>query len=604
MTKKPKEFSLLPSPGNSFGTSGKWKGTWKKIAAENQKTMAQYMKESGVAPYPWLDKALFNPEEVTGIFTQTMKKMSSQAESRDQYPPESLVDVQAFLHATMDRFQEGTLTTHQDSRSPDTQRVMPEGEENPFFFLLQQSYLLNVQFLKEAAGRNHELDPLISRKLAFYTRHLVDALSLTTFPSANLLNLQGILASPDIKDAQSALKSVQPTISKEPVKAFQLGKNLGVTPGKIVFQNDLFQLIQYEPLTLKVAKRPLFIVPPWISKYYIFDLRPENSFIQWALESGLTVFVMSWINPDHRHIHKTMTDYVLKGVKEALNQVCQITKETEVNAVGYCAGGTLLGCLMAYLKVKKDNRIASATLIAAPFDFSKIDELGIYRSERQQRKLEEYVHKNGYLEGQYVVQAFNLLRTNDLIWSSDVNHYLLGQSPFPFDMLHWTCDALHMPPQMHSVYLREVFIENRLMKRGRLSVEGTPINLGNISAPLFVMASHEDQVAPWRSVYALTQMAKASSQKFILSASGHVTGAFTHPGSQKYHYWTADHLPGKADDWFEGAQKQSGSWWKEWRQWLDAYEGGKVAGRIIPKDRILEDAPGNYAKMTRKQKKS
>lgn len=600
MTKQPKEFSSLPSLESSFGTSGEWKDAWNKIAAENQKTMAQYMKESGISPYPWLDKALFNPEEVMTIFTQTMKKMSEQFESSEESPHDNLVDVQAFLDSTMNRFQKKTGTTRRGSASTKTQSEIPEWDENPFFFLLQQSYLLNLQFLKEAASRIHGLDPLISRKLTFYTRHLVDALSLITFPLTNSAGLQEGLKPPSImQGTQSALENYKYDIAKGPIKAFQLGKNLGLTPGKIVFQNDLFQLIQYEALSSKVAKRPLLIVPPWINKYYIFDLSPENSFVQWALESGLTVFVMSWINPDQRHRQKTITDYALNGVKAALDQVCQITGETEVNAAGYCAGGTLLGCLMAYLEAKKDSRITSATLIAAPFDFSKIDELGIYQSERQQHKLEEYVEKKGYLEGQYMVQAFNLLRANDLIWSSDVNHYLLGQVPFPFDMLHWTCDALRMPPKMHSAYLREVFIENRLMGRGRLSIEDIPIDLQNISTPLFVMASHKDQIAPWRSVYALTQMTKARSQKFILSAAGHVTGAFTHPSPQKYHYWTADDLPGKADDWLEGARKQAGSWWDEWRQWLDAYGGDTIPARAISKDRVLEDAPGSYARTVR-----
>jgi polyhydroxyalkanoate synthase len=530
------------------------------------------MKESNVSPYPWLNKTFFNPEEVMAVFTQTMSKMSERIEDGEGSPDDSLVDIQAFLHATMDRFQK--KTTGWDG--------------NPFFSLLQQSYLLNVQFLKEATSRTHGLEPLMRRKLTFYTRHLADILSLTTFPLGAM------------QDAQPTLKPYQYHIPQGPIQTFQVGKNLGTTPGKIVFQNEFFQLIQYEALTPKVARQPLLIVPSWVHKYYIFDLTPENSFVQRALESGLTVFVMSWVNPDQRHLHKTMADYILKGVKTALDQVCEITGEAKVNVAGYCAGGTLLGCLMAYLKTKKDPRIISATLIAAPFDFSKIDELGIYRSEYQQHKLEDYVEKKGYLEGQYMVQAFNILKANDLIWSSDVNHYLLGQVPFPFDILHWICDGLRLPPTMHSLYLRNVLLENRLMEGGNLSIEGVSINLQNITTPLFVMASHEDQVAPWRSVYALTQITKASPRKFILSAAGHVTGVFTPPLSQHSSYWTADNLPEKAEDWLKGAKKQAGPWWNEWRQWLETYEGGKVPARPIPKDRILEDAPGSYAKMSRR----
>jgi polyhydroxyalkanoate synthase len=266
-----------------------------------------------------------------------------------------------------------------------------------------------------------------------------------------------------------------------------------------------------------------------------------------------------------------------------------------VNAIGYCNGGTLLSFLMIYLKKKKDSPIASATILATPFDFSKADDMGIYRCEHQQRKLEEHVQKKGYLEGQYMVQAFNLLRANDLIWSSYVNNYLLGREPFPFDMLYWNCDALRMPAKMHMTYLRDVVVENRLMTPGSMFIDDVPIDLEKISTPLFVMAAHKDHIAPWRSVYPITQMAKSSSKKFVLSDSGHVAGVINHPSRQKYHYWTADKLPAEADDWFKSAQKHEGSWWEEWRQWLDAYGDGTVPARAIQKEHILESAPGSYA---------
>lgn len=556
MAKKPKDFSLPPSFEGSPGTDDPWKDAWEKMADGNQKTMAQYMEESHVPPYPWLEKDLFKPEKVMTAFMQTMQAMSPQAEGSKGALDHNFIDVQAFLSTAMNGFQK-------------------EWDENPFFFLLQQSWLLNREFLKETSSHLSKLDPLISQKLASYMRQLVDVLSL------NPGNLQ---------EKVTPSRSLQP-----PPQIFELGKNLALTPGKVVFQNELFQLIQYEALTPTVASRPLLIVPPWINKYYIFDLGVGNSFVQWALESGLTVFIISWINPDQQQHQKTIADYLLKGLKTALDQVRQITGSTEVNAVGYCAGGTLLGCLMAHLKARGDSCIASATLIAAPFDFSEIDPLGIYQFERHPHNLEGYVKETGRLEGHYIVQAFNLLRANDLIWSPDASHYLLGQIPFPFDMLHWTCDALRLPSGMHSLYLRSLFIENGLMKRESLSNWGIPLDFRNASTPLFVIACHEDQVAPWRSIYAVTQMAKAASCKFILSASGHATGAFTPPSSQQRPYWTADHLPEKADDWLERAKKQDGSWWCEWRQWLDGHQGGTVPARAIPKDRVLEDAPGRYA---------
>lgn len=581
MAKKPKEFNFLPPMGSSFGTSGEWKSAWEKIAAENQKRIAQYMQDSGVSPSPWLDKSLFNPEGVTSTFTQSMKKLSEQADSPEADIPH-LVDVPAFLHSTLDRFhiQKKTVATRVEKTTHPLPAQTPIWEENPFFFLLQQSYLLNVQFLKEAGSQMVRLSPGISRKLTFYMHHLVEALSLTNQPLIDQASSQN-------DQYQTAIKSKI---------AFQLGENLGSTPGKIIFQNDLFQLIQYEPLTKRVARRPLLIVPPWTNKYYIFDLNTEHSFIRWALESGLTIFVVSWVNPDKRHAQKTIENYVLDGLEEALNQVCKTTDQKEINTIGYCAGGTLLACLMGYLAAKKDTRISSATFLATPFDFSKVDELGIYRFENQHPKSKEKDEKQKYLEEQYMIQVLNLLRANDLIWSSDVNHYLLGQAAFPFDMLYWACDALRLPPQMHHTYLRNILIEHCLKTPKGLMIEGITVDLHKISTPLFIMAAHEDHIAPWQSVYPLTQIAKASSKKFILSASGHITGVFNHPSRHKYHFWTADSLPRSGEDWLKSAKKHKGSWWKEWRQWLDDQGGGTVPARAISPNRVLEEAPGSYAK--------
>lgn len=598
MVKKPKGFKFLPSTGSSFGTSGEWKDTWKKIAAENQKKMAQYMQDSGLSPAPWLDKSLFNSEEVKSTFTQSMKKLSEQATS-PEVQALHLVDIPSFLHSTLDRFQKMTVATRVELTEKPLSSQTPEWEENPFFFLLQQSYLLNVQFLKEAARRMVRLNPTISRKLTFYIHHLVEALSLTNQPVIDRASFQG-----DLLGAEEAMqenmgqkgKDGQEHTPAKPRMDFRVGENLAATPGKVVFQNDLFQLIQYEPLTNQVARRPLLIVPSWVNKHYIFDLNAENSFIRWALESGLTIFVVSWVNPSEEDTSKTIDDYVLRGLKEALEQVCEITDQKEINALGYCAGGTLLACLMGYLKAKEDARISSATFLATPFDFSKIDELGIYRFENQKPNSKGKLQERRYLEEQYMIQALNLLRANDLIWSSEVNHYLLGQEPFPFDMLYWTCDALRLPAKMHSTYLRKIIIENCLKGSKGLMIEDIPIELEKLSAPLFIMAAHDDQIAPWRSVYPLTQLTKTSSQKFILSDSGHVTGVFNHPSCQKYHYWTGEDLPESAEDWFKTAKKHNGSWWEEWRRWLEGYGGEMVPARVISPNRILEDAPGSYVK--------
>ena len=602
MAQNMKSLGLPSSPDMKISpSSAKWKKHWTKMADEAQKTTAQHMKSLGLPSFPNMGNAVFNPEVMTKTFTRAMMKLAKKPEKIEDLRSRYLEDFQELLQSTMNNLQGKVTKIFLEPESNDKRFQDPAWNDNPFFSLLQQSYLLNAKFLKEAANSIEGLDPITQRKLIFYISHLCDALAPTNFPLTNPTVLQETFTSSGKNLVRGFQKYLEDASSGQwhtrmtDMKAFQLGKTIAATPGKVVFQNDLFQLIQYEPLSKRVAKRPLLIVPPWINKYYIFDLRPENSFIRWALESGLTVFIISWVNPDEKHAGKTLTDYTLEGVKTAIDQVCEITGEKKVNAIGYCNGGTLLSFLMVYLKKKKENPIASATLLVTPFDFSKADEMGIYRCEHQQRKLEEHVQKKGYLEGKYMVQAFTLLRANDLIWSSYVNNYLLGREPFPFDMLYWNCDALRMPAKMHMTYLRDVVVENRLMTPGGMFIEDVPVDFGKITTPLFVMAADQDHIAPWRSVYPITQMAQSSSRRFILSTSGHVASVINHPSRQKYHYWTSDKLPEEADDWLKNAQQHEGSWWNEWRQWLDAYGDGTVPAQTVSQDRILEDAPGSYA---------
>lgn len=566
-----------------------------------QKAMVQNIENLGISSFSGIGNAVFDPEVVMQTLSTAMMKMAKKPEKFEALRKRYLKDFQELLQSAMDNLQGQIAKIFLEPEPGDKRFQDPAWKHNPFFSLLQQSYLLNARFMKEAVSSIEGLDPITQHKLMFYTSHLCDALSPTNFPMTNPAVLQETWESSGrnlIRGFQKYLEDVGSGrwhVGMTDMKAFELGKTIAATPGKVVFQNDLFQLIQYEPLSKQVARRPLLIIPPWINKYYIFDLRQENSFVRWALESGLSVFIISWVNPDKRHSDKTLADYTLEGVKAAIDQVCKITGESKVNALGYCNGGTLLSLLMAYLRIKKKNPIASATLLVTPVDFSKADGMGIYRCEHQQRKLEEYVRKKGYLEGKYMVQAFALLRANDLIWSAYVNNYLMGREPFPFDMLYWNCDPLRMPAKMHMTYLRDVVIENRLMSPGSLFIKDVPIDFGQITTPLFVMAAHEDHIAPWRSVYPISRMARSLSKRFILSASGHVASVINHPSRNKYHYWTSASLPDEADEWLKTAERHEGSWWNEWRQWLDSYGGGTVPARPVPKGRILEDAPGSYA---------
>ena len=585
---------------NPFGISDEWSEIWLRIACETQKTMGQKLNQMGVPSFNPLGNAVFNPEVMAATFKEAMMKMSKKPEDVEELRKRYLIEFQELLQSTMDQLQGKVTKAFVVPKAKDKRFQDAEWNNNPFFYLLQKSYLLNSKYLKETASNIEGLDPITRSKLMFYTSHLVDAMAPTNFPLTNPTVIQETLSTSGKNLVQGFQKYLNDAANGQlhtritDMNAFKLGKTLATTPGKVVFQNDIFQLIQYEPLSKRVAKRPLLIIPPWINKYYIFDLKAENSFVRWAVESGLTVFIISWVNPDKRQAEKTMTDYTLHGVKAAIDQILDITGEDQVNAVGYCNGGTLLSLLMIYLKKKKKDPIASTTLLVSPFDFSKADDMGIYRCEHQQRKLEEYVQKKGYLEGQYMVQAFNLLRANDLIWSSYVNNYLLGREPFPFDMLFWNCDAIRMPAKMHMEYLRNVVVENKLMTPGKMKIDNTPVDLRKISTPLFVMAAQEDHIAPWKSVYPITQLAKSESKRFVLSTSGHVASVINHPNRQKYHFWTSDKLPAEAEDWLKDAQKHDGSWWDEWRQWVDDYGNGTVPAREIQQDRVLEDAPGSY----------
>jgi polyhydroxyalkanoate synthase len=377
--------------------------------------------------------------------------------------------------------------------------------------------------------------------------------------------------------------------------AFKVGQNIASTPGKVVYQNDLMQLIQFSPTTDKVLRRPLLIIPPWINKYYILDLRPKNSFIKWAVDQGITVFIVSWVNPDEELSAKSFEDYMLEGPLAALDQIKLATGETEVNAVGYCLGGTLLASTLAYMAAKGDQRVASATFLTTMTDFSEAGELSVFIDEEQLQLLEERMNEKGYLDGGTMATSFNMLRANDLIWSFVVNNYLLGKDPFPFDLLYWNSDSTRMPARMHSFYLRNMYQNNLLIEPGGITLGGEPIDLRRITVPVFMLSTREDHIAPWKSTYAGTQIF-GGPIKFVLSASGHIAGVVNPPAAGKYCHWTNTKLPKTPDAWLETAKQNEGSWWTEWYRWLAKQGGGTVAARVPGAGGLtaIEDAPGSY----------
>jgi polyhydroxyalkanoate synthase len=376
--------------------------------------------------------------------------------------------------------------------------------------------------------------------------------------------------------------------------AFKVGENIAVTPGAVVFQNDLMQLLQYNPTTEEAVKAPLLIVPPWINKFYILDLREKNSFIKWAVAQGHTVFVISWVNPDSELADATFADYMTQGPLAALDAIEAATGERLVNIIGYCLGGTLTASALAYMAVKNDKRIASATFFTTMVDFEEAGELSVFIDEEQLAALEEKMHERGYLEGSDMATTFNMLRANDLIWSFVVNNYLMGKEPFPFDLLYWNADSTRMPAAMHSFYLRSMYQENKLAA-GEVTLLGTPIDLTRIKTPSFLLSTREDHIAPWKSTFAATRLYRGPT-RFVLAASGHIAGVVNPPAANKYGYWTNDRKARTPEAWLEGARQHEGSWWPEWQRWSADFANGQVpardpdAGPLKP----LENAPGSY----------
>jgi polyhydroxyalkanoate synthase len=472
---------------------------------------------------------------------------------------------------------------------------------NFVFDHIKQSYLIAARHMQQAVADVEGLPPESEKKVAFFTRQYVDALAPSNFLMTNPQVLRETLQSGGqnlVRGLNNLLSDLEKgngelRISMTDETAFTLGKNVATTPGKVVFQNDLIQLIQYLPTTQEVYRRPLLIIPPWINKYYILDLREKNSFIRWALGQGHSVFVVSWVNPDARLARKGFDDYMLEGALAALDAMQRATGEREANVIGYCLGGTLLGATLGYLANTKDDRVKAATFFVSLLDFSQPGELGVFIDEAQVANLEKKMNERGYLEGSEMAGTFNLLRSNDLVWSFVVNNYLLGKDPFPFDLLYWNADSTRMPARMHSFYLRNMYIKNLLGVPGGIELAGVPIDLSAVKIPSYFISTVEDHIAPWQTTYKGARYL-GGPVRFVLGGSGHIAGIVNPPAAKKYHYWTNDALPGTAEAWFAGAKQVPGSWWEDWQAWIDRLHGPDRVPARVPQDAI-EDAPGSYA---------
>ncbi|CAA7627096.1 Poly-beta-hydroxybutyrate polymerase [Candidatus Terasakiella magnetica] len=479
-------------------------------------------------------------------------------------------------------------------------------QENEIFDFIKQSYLLSARWMQGVVKNVEGLDDHTAKKVDFYTRQFVDAMAPSNFVLTNPEVLRATVESRGenlLKGLNNLLEDLERgkgnlSIKMTDYDAFKVGENIAVTPGKVVYQTDLMQLIQYNPTTEQAFDKPLLVVPPWINKYYILDLRPKNSFIKWAVDQGHTVFVISWVNPDEKLANKDFSDYMRDGPLAAMDAIEKATGSKQVDMIGYCLGGTLSVCTLAYLAAKKEERVASLTLFTTMTDFKEPGELGVFIDEEQLAALEGRMAQTGYLDGRDMAGTFNMMRANDLIWSFVVNNYLLGKDPFPFDLLYWNSDSTRMPAAMHSFYLRKMYQENKLIEPGGIELDGVKIELGSIKTPIYMLSTREDHIAPWQSTYALTQHV-SGPVKFVLSASGHIAGVVNPPAANKYCYWVNAKKPKNPEVWMAGASEEAGSWWTDWQKWVEKFAGKMVPARApgAGKLKVLEEGPGSYVKI-------
>ena len=506
---------------------------------------------------------------------------------------------------TLRRFSGEAAAPMAPAEPNDKRFADPEWRRNPLFDFLRQAYGLSSRWVGDLVTRA-DVDERTREKAQFYVRQLVSALSPSNFIATNpeLIRetiqrngenlVRGMrMLTEDIEAGGGQIKIRQTDASR-----LRLGVEMAATPGKVVYRNDLMELIQYTPTTEKVFRRPLLITPPWINKYYILDLNPEKSFVRWAVSEGLTVFVISWVNPDARHAAKSFEDYMREGVFAAIEAIEAATGERQVAAIGYCVGGTLLSAALASMALSGDDRVANATLLTTQVDFRDAGDLKLFVDEARVREVEESMSARGYLEGSHMASAFNMLRPTELIWNYVVNNYLKGKEPAPFDLLAWNSDSTRMPAANHSFYLRNCYLENKLA-RGEMEIGGRRIDLGKVTIPVYNLATKEDHIAPARSVYVGAQLF-GGSMRYVMAGSGHIAGVVNPVSKPKYQFWTGPRPQGLAyEDWLLAARESQGTWWPDWLAWLVGQAPEKVDARS-PGDGALApicDAPGDYVRV-------
>ena len=574
-----------------------------RVVEEGGKALAAYVRprETGEAQDAMADQ-----------ITEVVKTLSRVGEYWMKDPQRTIEAQTRLMNGYMDLWN-GTLKRMSGEEVKPTVEPDPRDKrfrdddwtENRFFDFLKQLYLITTRWAEMMVAEAAEIDEHTRHKADFYVRQITNALSPSNFLLTNpelLRETLGCNAQNLVRGMQMLAEDIEAgrgdlRIRQSDGTQFKVGENLATTPGKVIMQNDVCQLIQYEPATEKVLKRPLLIVPPWINKFYILDLNPEKSFIRWAVEHGHTVFVISWVNPDECQARKSFEHYMREGIFESLDKIRRATQVEEVNAIGYCVGGTLLAVALAWMAAHGDERIKTATFFTAQVDFKHAGDLKVFVDEEQIAALEKQMQQKGYLDGRKMAAAFNMLRSNDLIWPYVINNYLRGKGPFPFDLLYWNSDSTRMPAANHSFYLRNCYLENRLTA-GTMEIAGEKLDLSKVKIPIFNLATREDHIAPALSVFEGSKYF-GGDVHYVLAGSGHIAGVVNPPEKKKYQYWTGGKAEGAFQDWLAHATETPGSWWQHWDDWIRAQDSTEVKARKpgARRVKIIEDAPGAYVKM-------
>jgi polyhydroxyalkanoate synthase len=579
--------------------------------------MGRLVEEAGKAVAAWMEPRLASPKpSAEQEDLARMMKTFSQVQQAWFMQPDKLFEAQTRLWSTYLDLWGSALRKSMGMVSGEAGPVVapdpkdarfkdPAWSQDQVFDFMKQAYLITSQWAENLVEEAEGLDPDTRHKASFYTKQLANAVAPSnwvfsnpellreTFASdgENLVRGMQLLAE-DIRRGGGDLKIRQ----TDPTK-FELGKNLAVTPGKVIYQNPLIQLIQYEATTKQVLKRPLLFVPPWINKYYILDLTPEKSLIKWAVDQGHTVFVISWVNPDEKLADRTFEDYMREGIFAALDAIKEATGEKGINTAGYCVGGTMLAVALAYMAAKRDTTIKSATFFTTQVDFRHAGDLKIFVDEEQVAEIEREMAERGYLDSSKMARVFNLLRSNDLIWPYIVNVYMKGKEPLPFDLLFWNSDATRMPAANHSFYLRHCYLQNDLSE-GRMQIGDVTLDLSKVKTPIYTLATREDHIAPPRSVFLGAQFF-GGPVRFVLAGSGHIAGVVSPPARGRYPHWVDGPPEGELETWIKQAEERPGSWWPDWQAWIESLDNKRVAAKSIGGGKLspIEDAPGSYVRM-------